>query len=74
MYKVEKMTPHEIANKVGYKRAESVTDKLRRAGVLEGGKVDTGKIKALHRAGWTIEAISIDTEVSEETVRNVIGG
>lgn len=74
MYTVEKLTPQEIAEKVGYKRAESVADKLRRAGVLENGKIDTGKIKALHRAGWTVEAIAIDTEVSEETVRNVIGG
>ena len=74
MYKVEKMTPQEIATTVGYKRAESVADKLRRAGVLESKTVDTGKIKALFKAGWSVRAIALDTEVSEETVIKTIGG
>lgn len=73
LYKVKHMTPQEIANKVGYKRAETVTSKLRRAGIWTNNTVDKGKIRALYKAGWSIEKISMETDVSEDTVREVLG-
>lgn len=72
LYKVKHMTPQEIANKVGYKRAETVTHKLKRAGIWTSATVDKGKIRALHKAGWSIEKISMETEVSEDMIREIL--
>lgn len=36
--------------------------------------VDTGKIRALHNAGWPVAKIADEMRVSEQTVRNKLKG
>lgn len=38
------------------------------------GKIDTGKIKALWRAGWSINSIMNEMNVSEDEIRKVVLG
>lgn len=42
--------------------------------IEDSAKVDKGKIKALARAGWTVNAIAIDCHCSEQCVVETLGG
>jgi len=57
----------EISEATGAKPAyvERLTREQRRA-------VDCGKIRALWRAGWTVQMIMKDCNVDEETVQRVV--
>jgi len=72
MYNAGK-TEREIAKEIGigHKYIRSI---LIRHGIIEAQHhIDKGKIKALHRAGWTAEEIAADMYIEAEQVREVLG-
>lgn len=66
------MEPEEIAKEYGYKNGDFITTKLRQAGVYRGRRLDTGKIYALHKAGWNNRDIAFDVDTTEEEVERVL--
>lgn len=65
------MIVRDIADK--YHVADStVFDSLHELGIETNKDIDTGKIKALARAGWSIKDIAGDCSCMEDTVRKVL--
>lgn len=70
------MEPDEIRERFGYKSEDYIIQKLRQARVYVHNrkKVDEGKIKALHRAGWSISEIAEEEQLREPVIREVLNG
>lgn len=64
--------PNEIARMYGYKNGEYITAKLRQAGVYRSNKIDTGKVFALRKAGWTVRDIAMECVASIEQIEEVL--
>lgn len=63
---------NDIAKMYGYKNDEYITSKLKQAGVYKANRLDTGKILALRKAGWSIKDIAMDCVASIEQIEEVL--
>lgn len=64
--------PDEIGHMYGYKNGEYIRGKLRDAGVWKAERLDTGKVGALHKAGWSVRDIAIEMGTTEKQIREVV--
>jgi len=64
--------PDEIGRMYGYKNGEYIRGKLRDAGVWKAERLDTGKVGALHKAGWSVRDIAIEMGTTEKQIREVV--
>jgi hypothetical protein len=72
------VTAKEIAVEYGYTDVKAVMkkiNKLENEGKIDRGKkyIDRGKIRALHKAGWSISKIAYEMDCSESRIENIIG-
>lgn len=64
---------NEIATAVGAKSTLYIQQILKQSGLWTGHKeIDTGKIKALRKAGWSITDIVFEMGLPAETVKEVL--
>ena len=66
------MDTAEIAEKNGYQNDKFIIHKLREAGYVVRRNIDTGKVMALHRAGWSNQEIAWDMNIPVEKVEGVL--
>ena len=66
------MDTAEIAEQNGYKNDKFIVHKLREAGYVVRRNIDTGKVMALHRAGWSNQDIAWDMSIPIEKVEGVL--
>ena len=68
------LEPDEIKEELGYSSAEYITQKLRDAKVYDSSRkrIDKGKIKALRKAGWSIQDIAEEEQLPESIIREVL--
>lgn len=66
------MDTAEIAEQNGYQNDKFIIHKLREAGYVVRRNIDTGKVMALHRAGWSNQDIAWDMNIPVEKVEGVL--
>lgn len=66
------MDTAEIAEQNGYQNDKFIVHKLREAGYVVRRNIDTGKVMALHRAGWSNQDIAWDMNIPIEKVEGVL--
>lgn len=66
------MDTAEIAEQNGYQNDKFIVHKLREAGYVVRRNIDTGKVMALHRAGWSNKDIAWDMNIPVEKVEGVL--
>lgn len=66
------MDTAEIAEQNGYQNDKFIVHKLREAGYVVRRNIDTGKVMALHRAGWINQDIAWDMNIPIEKVEGVL--
>ena len=66
------MDTAEIAEKNGYQNDKFIIHKLREAGYVVRRNIDTGKVMALHRAGWSNQQIAWDMNIPVSKVEGVL--
>ena len=64
--------PEEIGKEYGYKNGEYITTKLRQAGVYKSKRLDKGKVMALHKAGWSNQAIAFEMITTVEEIERAL--
>ena len=66
------MDTAEIAEQNGYQNDKFIIHKLREAGYVVRRNIDTGKVMALHRAGWSNQEIAWDMNIPVSKVEGVL--
>ena len=66
------METGEIAEQNGYQNDKYIIQRLRSAGYAVVKSIDTGKVMALHRAGWSNQDIAYDMNLPINKVEGVL--
>ena len=66
------METGEIAEQNGYQNDKYIIQRLRSAGYAVVKSIDTGKVMALHRAGWSNKDIAYDMNLPINKVEGVL--
>jgi hypothetical protein len=66
------METGEIAEQNGYQNDRYIIQRLRSAGYAVVKSIDTGKVMALHRAGWSSKDIAYDMNLPINKVEGVL--